>query len=37
MHIVPDGTTLRYADDFAQAVAMLGEAGPTIAQAPKPA
>jgi SulP family sulfate permease len=35
MHIVPDGTTLRYADDFVQAIAMLGEPGPTLAPAPR--
>lgn len=35
MHIVPDGTTLRYADDFVQAIAMLGEPGPKIAPAPR--
>jgi SulP family sulfate permease len=35
MHIVPDGTTLRYADDFAQAVAMLAEQDPMAAPTPK--
>ncbi|MBN8714876.1 MAG: STAS domain-containing protein [Xanthomonadales bacterium] len=36
MHIVPDGETLRYADDFAQAVAMLAEPEPGVAQAAEP-
>jgi SulP family sulfate permease len=35
MHIVPDGVTLRYADDFAQAVAMLAEHDPALARTPE--
>jgi SulP family sulfate permease len=32
MHIVPDGGTLRYADDFAQAIAMLSDDAPVPGQ-----
>ena len=34
MQVVPDGITLRYADDFAQAIAMLSEPGPVVAPSP---
>ncbi len=36
MGIVADGVALRYADDFAQAVAMLSEPELAVGQAPKP-
>jgi hypothetical protein len=36
MGIVPDGTTLRFADDFAQAVSMASEQAPAVEPFSKP-